>query len=373
MDYEVIIIGAGYAGLAGGIGVDSWTDKYIVLEQRNYIGQLRTTGGIANFWAKRIYDISHGKINIKNDDIATTIRDIYLYNKEGSSYALHYDHDVGYVVYPDKLEISMSKSIIDHIQLNTRVLSIKYEDCRYHIHTDQDDYTAKNIINASGMFGVDVTSISKEDIIIGYEKTIIADHVNNEHELKIFFDKSYAPNGYIWDFSGGNNIRRVGLGFPMNFNMNPKIALETFIKTHNYDGELIHILSHPIPVAYPLDKVVKGNMAYIGDAGRFVFSSTGGGIHGAILSGLNAGYSLQFGDFKKYEKWYNDFKVYLKRHYKIKKLLYSFTDAEFDRVFKLIQDYQPKTLNPVYELSRLVRYIAFKDPTLLAKILKNYI
>lgn len=274
MDYEVIIIGAGYAGLAGGIGIDSWTDSYLILEQRDYIGQLRTTGGIAGFWVDTIVDATHSKFKIDTDDIASTIRDIYLYNRDGGSYALHYNHDVGYLVYPDKLEISMSHSIKNHIQLQTRVLSIKRENCRYHIHTDKGDYTAKHIINASGIYGINVAPVSKEDMIIGYEKTIRVDHTNNDNELKIYFDKSYAPNGYVWDFSGGHNIRRVGLGFPMSFDINPKIALETFMKTHNYEGELIHTLSHPIPVAYPLDRVVDEHIAYVGDAGRYVFASS---------------------------------------------------------------------------------------------------
>ncbi|MEM0099315.1 MAG: NAD(P)/FAD-dependent oxidoreductase [Thermoplasmata archaeon] len=373
MDYEVIIIGAGYAGISSGIGVDDWTDKYLILEQRNYIGQLRTTGGIAGFWKEKISNITQNKINIGTDDIATTIKDIYIINSDGNKYELHFDFDVGYVVYPDKLEISMAKLIKDHIQLNTKVLKIRWDGSYYTVYTNQGTYTTKYIINASGLFGINVLPISKEDIIIGYEKTIKMDKSNNDNELKIFFDGYFAPNGYIWDFSGGNNIHRVGLGFPMNFHLNPKVLLEIFMKNYDYNGELIHTLSHPIPVAYPLKSVIDKNMAFVGDAGRFVFSSTGGGIHGAILSGFIAGESLKFGNFKKFEKWYNNFRPYLIRHYKIKKLLYSFSDYEFSKIFKLIQNYQPKTLNPIFELSRLVRYIALKDPTLLAKIIKNYL
>lgn len=373
MDYKIIIIGAGYAGLAGGIGVSKWSDEYIILEQRDYIGQLRTTGGIAGFWIDRMKDTEIGTFDIAPDNIATTIKDIYLYNSYRGHYALHYDHSVGYLLYPDKLEINMAKNIKDHIQLKTHVQEIKKYENGYMIKTDQGTYTTHHIINASGIYGPQVASIPKEDIIIGYEKTIKLDNLNDNQDLKIFFDKTYAPNGYVWDFSGGAGIRRVGLGFPMSFNLNPKIALETFMKSHDYNGELIHTLAHPIPVAYPLKTVVDGNMAFIGDAGRFVFASTGGGIQGAILSGLNAGYSLKFGDFSYYEKWYKHYKKYLIRHYKIKKLLYSFTDAEFERIFQVIQNYQPKTLNPVYELGRLVRYIAIRDPTLLGKVLKHYV
>jgi cation diffusion facilitator CzcD-associated flavoprotein CzcO len=51
LDPQIVIIGAGTAGLYSAIGIDTWDGEYIILESKGSVGwSERTTGGLAKFW-----------------------------------------------------------------------------------------------------------------------------------------------------------------------------------------------------------------------------------------------------------------------------------------------------------------------------------
>jgi flavin-dependent dehydrogenase len=366
LDPDIIIIGGGTAGLYSALGIDSWDGNYIVIEEKNNIGwSERTTGGIAKYWLDK-----YG-IHLPDEVIATTIRSVDIIGKNFTTYRLSYNEDIGYVIKPIEFLRYLGNKIKGQIVLGERVLGYrKMNDNLFKVLTNKNTYISKFIINASGPFGVKVKAVDRHDMIIGYERGI--KRKDTEHKIRIFFS-DLAPMGYLWDFDGGNGIRREGLGFPVYIPMNPKKNLLAFLHAQNWDGEVIHEFSHPIPVAYPLDEVSMGNVAYVGDAGRFVFASTGGGIQGAILSGYNAGFSLKHGNFDTYDLWYYNFRKYLLRHYKIKKLLYSFTLDEIDNLLYILKDYKPKTLNPIAELSRVVGYLMVRKPKIILNAIKSWV
>ncbi len=363
---STIIIGGGVAGLYSAIGLDEWDGNYILLEGKNEIGwSERTTGGLAKFW------LDNYNIQLPVDVIATTIKSVEIIGKNFTTYKLSYDDTIGYVIKPIEFVKHLSKKIKGQVKLGERVYGYReMSDNMIKVVTDKNTYIAKHIINASGPYGVGVKYPSKSDMIIGYERGI--KYKDAENTIKIFFNE-LAPMGYLWDFDGGGETRRIGLGFPMDIPMNPKANLLSFMHMQNIDGEIVHEFSHPIPVAYPLDSVVEGNVAFVGDAGRFVFSSTGGGLQGAMLSGFNAGLSLRHGNFATYLLWYYNFRKYLVRHYKIKRLLYSFSLDEIDDLLYTLKDYKPRTLNPIIELSRVVRYLMVRKPKIIYKAMNTLI
>jgi hypothetical protein len=61
------------------------------------------------------------------------------------------------------------------------------------------------------------------------------------------------------------------------------------------------------------------------------------------------------------------------RHYKIKKLLYSFTLDEIDNLLYILKDYKPKTLNPIAELSRVVGYLMVRKPKIILNAIKSWV
>jgi flavin-dependent dehydrogenase len=133
-------------------------------------------------------------------------------------------------------------------------------------------------------------------------------------------------------------------------------------------------MGHLIPVAKPLDWVVNnsqnGDIYFIGDSGRFVFSSTGGGLQGAYWSGMNS--ALYINDSIGYQNEYDTvFKPYLKKHYRIKKLLYSINQKTLDNIVDYLQSYKPQTLDPIEELGRVVKKVVFKHPKLIFGLLKR--
>lgn len=92
-----------------------------------------------------------------------------------------------------------------------------------------------------------------------------------------------ADMGYGWIFPH-RHFLSVGIGGLASRLADPKTALEVFLRSNNlsFSGRL-H--GHPIPLAGPSMKLVKGRMLLAGDAAGFVDPFTGEGIAYAIRSG----------------------------------------------------------------------------------------
>ena len=116
-----------------------------------------------------------------NDDVVVKrIKSMRLSHSSGQSVRIGYDHDVGVIYDFTKYENSIVKDK-SRLIMNSPVLGIKDKV----IHTPQADYTADNIIIATGpvsnlMPNTTEYTLKPEDTIAGYEETRVVKDVPDD-------------------------------------------------------------------------------------------------------------------------------------------------------------------------------------------------
>ncbi|KYK22845.1 hypothetical protein AYK24_01675 [Thermoplasmatales archaeon SG8-52-4] len=112
----------------------------------------------------------------------------------------------------------------------------------------------------------------------------------DENSINIWFHKPYAPFGYAYLFPLNKNIANIGLGIPGGQKYDYHNILIDYVKNvTNNNYEITSSFMSYVPLAPPIDQLVKDNVLITGDAARLAHSISGGGIKNAIFSGSLAG------------------------------------------------------------------------------------
>jgi digeranylgeranylglycerophospholipid reductase len=185
----------------------------------------------------------------------------------------------------------------------------------------------------------------------------VVDGVETDGLLEIITGHKWAPGGYAWVFSKGENYAEVGLGVIRSFTKNDaKWHLENFLKNSFMSYRLKHakileVQGGGVPLTSPLKKQFADNIILVGDAARHVNPITGGGIHTALRCGKIAGDFL--GEFlstgnkptekclEEYqERWMKEQGHAMWRLYQIKRNIFKQKIAVRDKMlYKTLSDY----------------------------------
>lgn len=363
---NTVVIGLGTAGLSACRTLAENNIDYIGLDSKKEIGKpIRSTGGVANTFVNKYHMPNNDDVVVKR------IKSMRLSHSSGQSVRIGYDHDVGVIYDFTKYENSIVKDK-SRLIMNSPVLGIKDKV----IHTPQADYTADNIIIATGpvsnlMPNTTEYTLKPEDTIAGYEETRVVKDVPDD-DVILYFDHALAPGGYLWSFADEGNKRRIGLGAVKSFGINLRDSLNKFTALHpELDGEVDHTIAHLIALSKPPRKVIFGNRIYVGEAARTTFAETGGGIQGAWLSGQSAAYAIAHKNKYYYQnEWNMSIRPLLLKHYKVKQFLYSLSDKELEKIIRLLNEYIPKTEDAYKEIPKAAAFIALKMPALLPRVIK---
>lgn len=184
-----------------------------------------------------------------------------------------------------------------------------------------------------------------------------------------------APGGYAWIFPKGAGRANVGLGIVGSRAMDtkPSVYLNRFIERYLPQAVPIESMVGGTPALGDGHPMVKSNVLLAGDAARLTDSLSGAGIAVAMASGdlagrLGAEY-LKTGDRKILEaypkKWWSGPWRDLKFHHKVRDVFLKLSDAEMDRIAKLLvkilEGKDPSRLNPI----DVARTVITSDPGIL--------
>jgi len=190
--------------------------------------------------------------------------------------------------------------------------------------------------------------------------------------MTFIFGKEVAPGGYAWIFPAGDRDVRVGLGIPMSMRSNPGTYLDALVermwwtKGRNFKECIGRIL----PTTKPLKTgVVRDNIILAGDQLHATDPLTGGGIIPAILTGRAAADAILTGNVRGYDQLWKPLLEENKTRYRAKKL-FAMSDRKLDRLVELFSQFRPKELKPGEEVRQLLKFIARKDPLLLASLVR---
>jgi len=365
---KVLIIGAGPSGLACAEEnlTRNWTYDVTIVDKKLKIGENPRCAGGVGFWMAEKVDVS-----IPESCIVARIRRICIYGPDGNCCEFRGDSDYGYILNRELFEQDMAKRVeglggkflLGH---GVSVEGLKsYHEYDYIVGADGYPSTVAKWVGGPEPQAYDVHHC--------FQKEILWDWFPKD-TIEIYFGSKVAPKGYLWLFQSGEGKVRAGLGTPLSERANLLGLLDSFLERQVYDYEEINVVSKLIPTARPraTNVFLRGKVGFVlvGDAGLFCDPLTGGGIIQAIASGKAAGRALAEGKPLKYDQYINWLRKQNGRRYRLKKVLYSFSDEDLNELIQTMKGFTPKTMSIGKELRRAVIRLLWRKPSLFKKFFK---
>ena len=246
-------------------------------------------------------------------------------------------------------------------KMKHRVTGLQLKDGAWTISTTQGEYSAKVIIDASGVAGVSSKLLQlnpepKKVVGLQYE----LQPIESDGFIEFFLWPRLAPHGYLWIIPKKNG--RANVGLVTNDAPSTRKLLDQFIAEYGFaEKQKVGKVAFGgfIPASGPVPNTYSDGLLLIGDAAGFTSPMFEGGTGLAMSSGKFASEvaaeAIKKGDtskigLAKYESlWKAEFPDYGKL-VSGKDAVYNFNDDEWNKIGKLI----PKNLSKVSPLDKAV-------------------
>lgn len=399
METDIVIIGAGPAGLSAAETAAKQNIDVIVLEKSSEIGYpIHTSGGS---WIKELINLGvseHLFHPIKKCRFIAPNKEARFVFEEPLACVL--DVRGLYQSMAEKAAQAGAKIIV-----NTRVLEPIIEDgyvkgVKAVSNIDGDlEIKAKVTIDASGFSSVAARKVGLHAGFrrfgVGAEYDLYAPKYDQDESVLIV-GSNVAPSGYGWIFPHGNNRVRVGVGLihPVSTE-NPKKYLNKLINeipgvsdnlTNSAQIEYHHGI---VPSEGLVKKTVSNGLIVVGDAAGQLNALVGEGIRYAIMFGklagrtaadsvLNKNNSENF--LKKYQNSWNDFRKKIEITYEINKRIAQYSDEKWDKRAEMLSKLTPNQfadfikgdLSLSWAMGVLLRNPSFLGSTTVSLVKKKF-
>jgi len=361
---KTLIVGGGPAGLACAeqILAQSGFDVTVVDKKRKVGENPRCAGGLSTYMVERV------GFSVPESCIVAKVRKVRIYAPNGNYWELRGERDYGYVLDRTRFEQDIGQKVEG---LGGKIILGRLTSPK-----DLDFWQSQydHIVGADGPVSVvrqwlGLYHYSGIDTHLGVQKTITMDYYPQD-TIELYFGENVAPEGYAWIFPAGNGLVRIGLGVPMWRGWRAHKLLEDFIQRQVYDYKEIGSVAKQIPTAKMPETGVYGKVVLVGDALPSTDPFTGGGISQGIASGKAAGRAIAEGEPRHYDEYIGWLRKQNNRRYKLKRVLYSFSDADFNMLIETLKGFTPKTMSVGAELRRAVIRLLLRQPRLLRKFFR---
>jgi len=286
MHYDIVIIGAGPAGLACAIELKNSAFSVLLIEKETEIGPKVCAGGLTGLTQgyelplDKTRSFSKQNIILKNKaftiDLANPIRTIT--RLELGQYQLQ--------------QIENAKNIT--VLSNTTIKEINKNQI---ITTDNEIIQFKYLVGADGSNSIVRKSIGLKSVhCVGlyYDIPIIT------KECIWYLNSNTLKTGYIWVFPH-KNYTNIGVYFnPTTLNSKKaREALENYITNQGFSFTSTGIKG--APVCYNYEGHQFGNVFLVGDAAGLTSKGTGEGISFALASGKEIAKKIKNNNYKTIE------------------------------------------------------------------------
>jgi len=316
--YDVIIVGAGPAGLMAARELSRVNKNYLLIDSKKVIGYpLKCAEGISESTFIKFF--GHKNYPFVRNTVHSHVIRYKNFERSFDANFLQLDRP--------KWELWMSKGL--NIKLNCRLedvnitkayaelqtssgllrtkLLILCNGCNFHIQKKLQ-LTSKNPLIAIAYGGIYKNYIG---IASKHRNTFVSD------AFYYYFDEEFF--GYLWIFPKNSDEANIGIAFyPVSHeHKDPRLLLDKFLKKYDIKVEKISEYAGIIPCSGPISKTYSNRIMVCGDSAGMVYAGTGEGIKYALTSGrlaaLTAIKSLHLNRFdkhflKKYENaWKKEF------------------------------------------------------------------
>ncbi len=340
---DVTVVGASFSGLLTAMEA-SKSNKVVVVEKRKRPGSpVNSTGAVPIEWLKKMGMFP------PSDCIAGNVKGVELVAPNRESVVIKNPTPDGMLLYPDRYVYWLSEKARDmgiEIMTSTVFHGIS-SNGSLSVSTSAGEIQTRYVVGADGAGSNVGHSVglgerpNAEDLHIGLEYTVENNGVQDPEVYRIYLGHEVAPWGYAWSFPEGEKYLRVGLGIPKSLALTPKKLVGKFLDLYpEFKTPISKSNGGIIPTAPPLKTAVKGNVLLVGDAAHFCSPLHGGGIWFGMLSGYLAGAALTRHDPPLYDRlWKRKLGGVLSRHYKLKQVIYSMSDENFNDLIRLGNHY----------------------------------
>jgi digeranylgeranylglycerophospholipid reductase len=356
-EYDVVVIGAGPAGLMAAKKASEKGAKTLIIEKEKRLGE-KPCAEAVSFSTFEDAEIEPSPSFIKqkvkgayifapneNKKVVFSLENIIGYSKEGGAI----------IDKPTFLEELASKTIKAGAEFAICANAQDIKRSENKIEILLSILGKKMIISTKILIGCDgVNSIVAKKFFKreNYETiTCLQYRIANYDALEydkiyFYFGNEVAPLGYAWIFPKGENIANVGIGVR---NARAKDYLDKFIENHQIffsKSKIIEIGSAPVPISGMIEEIVLDNIMLCGDAAGQVIPVTGGGIHSSIAAGKIAGevaaISIEEKNYSKdmLKQYVDKYNVYwgerIKKSLKVLKALEKLNDEELNMLADIL-------------------------------------
>jgi digeranylgeranylglycerophospholipid reductase len=347
--YDVVIVGAGPAGLAAAIELGKEKINVLVLDRKQEIGcPKRCAEGLGMGWFNRL--------NMKPNK-AWCVQPIHgaaLYAPNGKGVQMKRKEAMGYVLERKIFEKDLAMQAVKlgaKVLLKHQVIAAKRVEGEVELTVEANDETRKVVTPlviacdgvdslVSKMLGLN-TKLELRETDSGYQYEMTGINGYDEHLLHLYFGTEVAPRGYIWIFPKRDGTANVGIGIGAYEKETAKFYLDRWIAEQDglKNGSIIEVNAGAIPVGGFLDNMQADNLIVSGDAGHMVDPIHGGGIgialEGGRLAAKHALKAIKAGEYSEsisgYTKdWFDTRGNELMKRLKGRHLLEMLKDGDFN-------------------------------------------
>lgn len=268
MDYDVVIIGAGPAGLNCAYNLENSGLKVLIVEKNKIIGKKVCAGGLLN------HDLKYLKLPEKI--IERKFKSVNVYSNLQKAVA---DRGKYYVYTVDRVKLGqwmVGRLRNADIIKNTEVMEIS----KKYIIAGNKKYYYKYLIGADGS-----NSMVRKYLGLKTEKYMVAMHYvvkGSFPDMELYFDNKLFKTGYVWIFPH-KGYASIGCGSSQIKTSLLKKNFDFWLKKHNIDVSKSEFQAHTLNFDYRGHSF--NNIFLIGDAAGLVSDATGEGIYQAMVSG----------------------------------------------------------------------------------------
>ncbi len=284
MQFDVLIIGAGFAGLAAARTAAARGLKVAVIDAKREVGARVHTSGILVREAIDEIDLPH--------HMTRRVPGVRLYAPSLKSIDLF---SPGYAFFTTRTADLLRWMAAEARAAGASILtSTRFEGAERRgdlIHLDSIDLSTRYLVGADGprsrvakVFGL----AANRRFLTGLEVDLEPNDAIDPRFLHCFVDSKLAPGYIAWAAPGPDTIQ---LGLAARDGARPDLAA-FMARTEHYFGwskmKIVGRRSGLIPCGGPLDRVAAPGVMLIGDAAGWVSPMTGGGIRLALRHGRRA-------------------------------------------------------------------------------------
>lgn len=271
--FEIIIVGAGPAGLSAAKKLAEAGKKVLLLEKNNIIGPKVCAGGLPSIVVNE-FELPKELLDLETHEMTFhTMLQKKTFRLAGPFYTIDRARLGAW-------QLEKLKNISVKVRTNARVTKIE-KDCVVINNSEKIRY--EYLIGADGASSLvrKYLGIKTDNFSVAIQYIIPSDDFK---KVEIFFDQRLISLGYVWIFPHRGYVS-IGCGTEPRFHSTKKLVagFEKWIRKNNID--ISKAKFEAFSINYDYRGYNFGNIYLAGDAAGLAAGLTGGGIYQAMASG----------------------------------------------------------------------------------------